>query len=351
MRAGKPVRRSAALRARSASAGSTVARLARLRLRAGPAGGPLGGAHGQPAPDDLAREPAPAVVVRDREHRARVTLGQLAALDEPEHVVRELEQAQPVRDGRLRPCRPARRPRRARARTRRAAPRRRAPPRPPRAPRARRSRRGRAGACRGRRPRARAPARSGSRPPAPRASGARRRSARSRRPARGRTTTGWTRPCARIESASAEVASWSKRFRGWRGFGWIVSTGRCASSGSPGAADQHLEAAAEAAALLRCGRQAPSPPSSTRRRRPSRGRRRSRAGRGSAPRPGAPSAAPTVRKTSSPKCRRTSSLTSAASRVRPSTIVRSTPPSASCGLSRERTSSTEPTSCASPSSA
>jgi hypothetical protein len=30
------------------------------------------------------------------------------------------------------------------------------------------------------------------------------------------------------------VASWSKRLRGWRGFAWIVSTGRCASSGSPG---------------------------------------------------------------------------------------------------------------------
>ena len=43
-----------------------------------------------------------SLVVRHREHRARMTLGQLAPLDHPEDVVGELEQPQTVRDGRLR---------------------------------------------------------------------------------------------------------------------------------------------------------------------------------------------------------------------------------------------------------
>src|SRR5206468_3071638 len=58
--------------------------------------------------------------------------------------------------------------------------------------------------------------------------------------------------------------------------------------------DQHLEAAAEAAPLTRRARQAPSPPSSTRRHRATGGRTRSRGDRGSAPRRGAPSAAPSA---------------------------------------------------------
>ena len=41
-------------------------------------------------------------MIRDGENGARVTLAQLAALDHPEHVVGQLEQADPVRDGRLR---------------------------------------------------------------------------------------------------------------------------------------------------------------------------------------------------------------------------------------------------------
>ena len=64
-----------------------------------------------------------------------------------------------------------------------------------------------------------------------RASGARRRSARSRPRAAGRTTTGWIRPCALIDSARPLPASPSKRLRGCFGFGWISSTARCASSG------------------------------------------------------------------------------------------------------------------------
>ena len=84
-------------------------------------------------------------------------------------------------------------------------------------------------------------------PRARRASGARRRSARSRPAARGRTTTGWMRPCARIDSArpddglGVELAC-AAGF----GFGWIWSTGDVRELGL-GAADQNLEAAAETA--------------------------------------------------------------------------------------------------------
>ena len=42
------------------------------------------------------------LVVGQREHGPRMPLGQLAAGDHPEHLLRELEQPQPVRDGRLR---------------------------------------------------------------------------------------------------------------------------------------------------------------------------------------------------------------------------------------------------------
>ena len=75
---------------------------ARPLLRAGPLRALLGGADREAALDDLAREPAAALVVGHREDGARVAFAQLAALDHPEHVVGQLEQADPVRDGRLR---------------------------------------------------------------------------------------------------------------------------------------------------------------------------------------------------------------------------------------------------------
>src|SRR5207253_11233955 len=74
----------------------------RLPFRPGPAGGPLRGANGQPLGDDLAGEPATAFVVRNGKNRARVTIGQLASLDHAEHVLGELEQADPVGDRRVR---------------------------------------------------------------------------------------------------------------------------------------------------------------------------------------------------------------------------------------------------------
>ena len=43
-----------------------------------------------------------AIMIRHRKHGAGVAFGQLAALDHPQHVVGQLEQAQPVRDRRLR---------------------------------------------------------------------------------------------------------------------------------------------------------------------------------------------------------------------------------------------------------
>src|SRR4051794_28508438 len=49
---------------------------------------------------------------------------------------------------------------------------------------------------------------------------------------RGRTTTGWMRPCERIDSARPDTVSLSNSFRGWFGLRWICSTGTCASSGS-----------------------------------------------------------------------------------------------------------------------
>ena len=94
------------------------------------------------------------------------------------------------------------------------------------------------------------------------------------------------------------------------------------------AADQDLEAAAEAATRcrLRRARQAPSPPSSRRRLRRSDGRRQLRAGRGSAPRRGAPTAARTCGRRASRSGGAPPPRPAAARRVRPSTIVRRTPP-------------------------
>src|SRR5205814_810059 len=62
----------------------------------------LRGTNGEALGDDLAGEPAAAFVVRDGENRARVTVGQLAPLDHAEHVLGQLEQADPVGDRRVR---------------------------------------------------------------------------------------------------------------------------------------------------------------------------------------------------------------------------------------------------------
>src|ERR1700751_4683772 len=51
---------------------------------------------------------------------------------------------------------------------------------------------------------------------------------------RGRTSSGWITPWRRTDSASPEAASGSKRRRGWRGFGWIASTGISSSSDGTG---------------------------------------------------------------------------------------------------------------------
>src|SRR5438093_3114782 len=56
--------------------------LARLRPRARPAGRPLGSANRHAAADDLPGQPAAALLIRNSENRARVALGQLAALDD-----------------------------------------------------------------------------------------------------------------------------------------------------------------------------------------------------------------------------------------------------------------------------
>src|SRR5436190_266423 len=73
----------------------------RLLPRAGPLRPLLGRADGQALLDDLAGESAPAFVVWHGEHRAGVSLAELAALEHAEHVVGQLEQPNPVRDGRL----------------------------------------------------------------------------------------------------------------------------------------------------------------------------------------------------------------------------------------------------------
>ena len=184
-----------------------------------------------------ARSAAPAcggVVVGHRQHRPRVTLGQLAAADHREHVVGQLEQPDPVRDRGLRAADPLgdlaeRQP--ELVEQHRVA---RAPPRSATGPRARRSRPGRAGACRGRRSRGRAPAPSRAPPRARRASGARRRSARSRpRPRPHHDRLDQPLRADRLGEPRRSPPA-SKRRRGWRGFGWIcVDRQMCASSGSP----------------------------------------------------------------------------------------------------------------------
>src|SRR5919204_2448617 len=66
--------------------------------------GALGSPNREPVANDAPRKPPPRVVIRNREHRPRVPLGQLAAGDHPQHLVGKLEQPEPVRDGRLRPA-------------------------------------------------------------------------------------------------------------------------------------------------------------------------------------------------------------------------------------------------------
>src|SRR3989440_3892568 len=75
---------------------------ARLLLRARPFCALLGGTHGQALLHDLPGELAAAVVVGDREHRARMSFGELPAFEHREHVVGEVEQPDRIRDGRLR---------------------------------------------------------------------------------------------------------------------------------------------------------------------------------------------------------------------------------------------------------
>src|SRR4051794_23629501 len=75
---------------------------ARLRLGAGPAGSALRSAYRHPLLDDLARQCAAALVVGNREHGTRVTLGQLPALEHLQDVLGQLEQAHAVGDRGLR---------------------------------------------------------------------------------------------------------------------------------------------------------------------------------------------------------------------------------------------------------
>ncbi len=60
--------------------------------RAGPFGPLLGRTHREAATHDLARQPAAALVVGNRENGSGVPLAQLPALHHPEHVVGKLQQ-------------------------------------------------------------------------------------------------------------------------------------------------------------------------------------------------------------------------------------------------------------------
>ena len=75
-----------------------------LRLGAGPAGRPLRSPDGHPLLDDLPRQRTTALVVRHGQHGARMTLGELTALDHLDHVLGKLEQPHPIRHRRLRPA-------------------------------------------------------------------------------------------------------------------------------------------------------------------------------------------------------------------------------------------------------
>src|SRR5262249_8833134 len=57
---------------------------------------------GEPFRDDAAREAPTRLVVRQRQYRPRVPLAQVAPCEHPEHLLRKLQEAQPVRDRGLR---------------------------------------------------------------------------------------------------------------------------------------------------------------------------------------------------------------------------------------------------------
>ena len=356
-RASNPVSRRNASRARPASAGSTRSRLARAasasrrpsgrparrRARtalAGRSGARAGG--GPPGPAPRAR---PARGPRVSSPRSTIA----------EHVVGQLEQPQPVRDRRLRAPDPlgdvAEREREL-VDERRVGARlldrrqllagdvldQREEERVPVVglPHDRRHRR-HARLARG----APAPLAGDQLPAAARHAAGRARA--GRRPARGSTRRGRTWP--RRRSGAAAGAGWGGSRRRAARPDRPASRRRAAPRGR--GRGRGARAGVGSGALDKLHRHLPVRLGA----RSTRGRRRSPAARGSAPRRAAPSAGTVVSKTRSPRCRRTSSSTCAASRVRRSTIVRSTPASASRGLSRCRTSSTERRSCVSPSSA
>ena len=66
------------------------------------AGRSLRGADGHPVAGDAPRESQARLVVRHGEDRTGMTLGQLAPGEHPEHLLRQLEEPQPVRDAGLR---------------------------------------------------------------------------------------------------------------------------------------------------------------------------------------------------------------------------------------------------------
>ena len=270
---------------------------ARLLPRARPARLLLGGAHGHAGLDDLAGEPAAAFLVGNRQDGARVALAQLAALDHREHVVGEVEQPHPVRDGRLRPADPLRD---LAEREPELVDQERAGPRlldrgellagdvldereqervaVVRLAHERRHRR-QAGLARG----APAPLAGDQLPAARRGGGGRRRA--GSRPARGRSRPGRARPRRRGACAAGAGSGGSPR-RGAR-----RARSRLRRRSAPRGRGRGRGRPRPTAHPIRSARQAPSPPSSRPRRRRSGGRRRSRGARGSAPPRGAPSAA------------------------------------------------------------
>ena len=335
-RTGRPVSRSAAPRARSASAGSTLCRGPRLAGGAAVLRRLLRGPHGHPVADDALREPLARVVIGHREHGARVAFGQLAARDHPEHLLRQLEQAQPVRDRRLRAADAVGDLAERELELVDERRRRRAPPRPARAARGRRSRPARAGASRGRPRRARAPAASQARFPrgAPAAfAGDQLVAARLPRPHDDRLQEALLLDRARRGPMSPRARSGGAA---GAGSAWIASTGssselrRACRRRRSGLRDRGRDRGAwDSAPLDKLHRHLPvrlrpgGAPVVRDRGRPWLGASARRTERGTV-----------VVKTRSPKCRRTSASTWAASRVRPSTIVSRMPASASFGFRR-----------------
>ena len=173
IRAGKPV--SAArrrVRVRRAPGRRTEA-CAGAPARAALPRGTLGRAHGHPLRRDPLRESHTRGVVRQREHRACVSLRDLATREHPEHLLRQVEQPDAVRDRRPSSGRPGPQRHRGRARTRRSATRTRGPPPLQTGSRGPHSRRDRGEARHGRRQRERRRAVSARQPRGQHASGAR----------------------------------------------------------------------------------------------------------------------------------------------------------------------------------